>query len=619
MSHPTNKGESRMKTIRSNADTKLLYQSDWLIEQTVHFRSLTICPRANLTAPEGKYVSLVVDGLGRDLVPGTYEGDVVLAVSDLTEMPPHALMRQNDISAEFQTALVVDDSGAHLTTPELIPEGTITDTTAENIYIGTTAQSYNGILVKENAEYHIKDSDFDFEGFGCNDFMGVGAAVAAVDNARVTIDDSRFHFSGVTRCPIHVGGRSNVVVNNCDVVNFSDDGNWPGDFSWQIALIGTNRLCQLADGAKAEYHGCNLITNGWGITSIDGTNEPVSLLIDRCKLRLVGPRSHGYGAFCIGGNTVTIQDSDVRVNGYPMLVMGMEDAGRPSILRSKIRGRRFGAMVYSDMGSIFNIEDSDIQTGKSTLCVKGSNTVINVKNTKMVPGNGTILQLMDNDECGMSAQNYKIPVGEIDVYQEGRKLSEIDPEYDIVLNIADCDLKGDFLNSTTNLRADKRCDQGGRGLFHDTLAGLPGMDDGAEPMGPGGPGGPPPGGMPKMKDNRCPKNVALNFTNTRVEGVISSATQAYREGLTEITEKNRIELSNVTQTPAPTVNNGVIVTLDGSSVWTVTDTSYITALTVPAGAKLIAPAGKTLTMTVDGVETAIGPGSYAGKIVLTVS
>ena len=49
----------------------------------------------------------------------------------------------------------------------------------------------------------------------------------------------------------------------------------------------------------------------------------------------------------------------------------------------------------------------------------------------MVPGNGTILQLMDNDECGMNAQNYVIPVGEVDVYKEGRNLSAADPENDV--------------------------------------------------------------------------------------------------------------------------------------------------------------------------------------------
>ena len=606
-----------MKRLSKDAAEKLLYKSTWLVENTVHYRALTICPMANLIAPEGKTLSLIVDGIGHDIVPGTYRGDVVLAVSDSYTMAPHALMRQNEISAEMQAAVVVSNQGAEVRVPELLQGGSVTDSEAEGLYMGTTAQGYNGIIVTEDADYTVRNVTMDFEGPGTNDFMGEGAGVTAIENAHLTVDDSEFNFSGVTRCAIHAGGNSQVTVNRCDITNISPDSDFIGDFSWAISLLGTNRLCQLADGARVTYNDCSLTTNGWGITSIDGTTAPVSLRLNGCKMRLVGPRAHGYGAFCIGDNEVTIRDCDVKVNGYPMLVMGMKCQGRPSILGSKISGRRFGAMVYSDTGSIFEIRDSQFHTGKSTLVVKGSNTFINVENTAMVPGNGTILQLMDSDECGMDAINYIVPVGETDVYQPGRDLTTADPENDVFLTLKNCSLAGNLYNSTTNLLAHKRSSTGSRGIYHDTLIGLPGMDDGAalpKPMGP------PPEDMtkPMMKDNRTPKNLELIMKNTRLAGIVSSAVQAYREGVTQITAENRMELSNVTQTAAPTVNNGVIVSLDKNSVWEVTGTSYITSLTLEAGAKLIPAQGKTLTMTVDGVETEIVPGKFKGKIVLMV-
>jgi hypothetical protein len=111
----------------------------------------------------------------------------------------------------------------------------------------------------------------------------------------------------------------------------------------------------------------------------------------------------------------------------------------------------------------------------------------------------------------------------------------------------------------------------------------------------------------------------MNLKGTKITGVISAASQAYREGLTLILEDNRLELSNVTQAAAPVINNGVVITLDEKSAWTVTGTSYITGLTIADGATVAAPAGKALTMTVDGVETAVAPGTYKGKIVLTVA
>ena len=77
-------------------------------------------------------------------------------------------------------------------------------------------------------------------------------------------------------------------------------------------------------------------------------------------------------------------------------------------------------------------------------------------------------------------------------------------------------------------------------------------------------------------------------------------------------------MGEVINTVQPVVNNGVIVSLDRTSRWTVTGTSYITALELAPGAVIEAAAGKALTVTLDGKEIALAPGRYAGKIVLTV-
>jgi hypothetical protein len=60
------------------------------------------------------------------------------------------------------------------------------------------------------------------------------------------------------------------------------------------------------------------------------------------------------------------------------------------------------------------------------------------------------------------------------------------------------------------------------------------------------------------------------------------------------------------------------VSLTNGSTWTVTGTSYLTSLTVDEGSKVTAPKRYNLTMTVDGVEKTIEPGSYKGKIIFTV-
>ena len=353
-----------------------------------------------------------------------------------------------------------------------------------------------------------------------------------------------------------------------------------------------------------------MLTNGWGVCSIDGSDEGVRMYIKNSRLELTGPRAHGYGTFCIGDNEIIWENSTVDVNGYPMLVMGMMGKGHAAILDSKVRGRRFGAMVVSDDNSVFDIKGSDFKTGNSSIVVKGSATTINIENTRFEPGNGVVLQLMDSDEGGMDMAEFIVPIGEEDVYTEGRDLTAVTEE-DVIVNIADCTIKGNMFNSTSNIRPTDRCPHGGMGKFHDTVIGhlsFPAPEPGAEL--------PPPrhGG----DDLKGAKNLGLTLKNTKIEGQISAAKQAYREGVTVIREDNRLELTNITQWAAPTVNNGIVLSLDKDCVWTVTGESYLTELRLEDGAVIQAPEGKTLSVTLDGAALTLAAGDYKGKIALSV-
>lgn len=64
---------------------------------------------------------------------------------------------------------------------------------------------------------------------------------------------------------------------------------------------------------------------------------------------------------------------------------------------------------------------------------------------------------------------------------------------------------------------------------------------------------------------------------------------------------------------------GAARTVAAGSSWLVEQTTALPGLVIGEGATLAAPAGKSLTLTVDGVETPIAPGRYAGKVVLSVT
>ena len=112
------------------------------------------------------------------------------------------------------------------------------------------------------------------------------------------------------------------------------------------------------------------------------------------------------------------------------------------------------------------------------------------------------------------------------------------------------------------------------------------------------------------------KNLALRFVNARIKGVIAASFAKHAKS--EFSSDDYRLVGEVTNTPCAAVNNGVIVSLTGS-VWTVTGTSCLTALTVANGATINSPNGSNVVMTVDDVVTTIKPGTYKGKIVLTAA
>jgi hypothetical protein len=111
------------------------------------------------------------------------------------------------------------------------------------------------------------------------------------------------------------------------------------------------------------------------------------------------------------------------------------------------------------------------------------------------------------------------------------------------------------------------------------------------------------------------KNLVLTFDKANITGVISASSAKHAKDT--ITAADYKLLGEVTNTPSEAVNNGVIVSLTGST-WTVSGTSYLTSLTIGEGSAIAAPEGSTVTMTVNGAKKAIVAGTYKGKIVLTV-
>jgi hypothetical protein len=567
-----------------------------VFEKSLALSSLTIAEGASLAGPEGKALTMTVDGIGKAIKPGVYKGDIFITVTDKFIAPPSGLpfnMGRGMEPQEFRTAILIED-GKYVpekSVPAMVQGGKVTDKAATGVTIMGSDDDFNGIVITGKSEYTIEDVKIDFEGNGSNDFIGIGAGIAIFDNSKVTINNSEIKLHGVIRSAIHFGGHSVTTLNNCRLINESPDTEEVIPL-WSLGLRGTNRGTQHCDYATVYYNNCYVQGNGWGSLAIDG-GVVIRIYVKDSTVNLTGPRARGYGAFSIGNALISYDNSTVNVQGFSILMHDEDGKSDGEITNgSVINATPYGVMIFRDGGSELRVnKGATINSSSSTFVVKGSHSYLNIDKAVLNPGNGVILQLMDNDEPSGSSR-FIVPIG-ADVPIPGRNMTVADPKEDVFMTVSNMEVKGDFYNSTTNLKAN--CIES---AARSGVSAEGGRDASAR---------------------QGVKNLDLKFAKAKVNGVISAATAAYKEGVVIIDISNCEELSAVTQTAHEPVNNGVIVSFDKDSVWTVAGTSYLTSITVAKGAVIKAPEGKTLTMTVDGVKTPIGAGTYKGKIVITFS
>jgi hypothetical protein len=257
--------------------------------------------------------------------------------------------------------------------------------------------------------------------------------------------------------------------------------------------------------------------------------------------------------------------------------------------RTTVKSGRFGVRPGQ---SVKIMDDTVFETEKAIFLIKGSSTRIDVDGSKGVqlnPRNGIILQMMDQDDPGPRDADGNLPTDVNGKMFNTGVYTEPPPpvrdknfdvaashESDVIATFADMTLKGDFYNA------------GARS------GGLSFMGGSSGPSG---------------------RNLVLKLEDSRIAGVITASTA--RHAKDTITADDYLLLGEVTNTPSAAVNNGVIVSLAGST-WTVTGTSYLTSLTIGNDSAVTAPEGFKVTMTIDGAEKAIRAGTYKGNIMLSV-
>ncbi len=611
--------------------SKKLYQPGaYLIVVYMQLNALIIEEGAELKAPDGKALFMTVFGVGKPILPGNYKGDIRISVADEFTLQPGGLCRTG-LPKIYQTAIYIEDNqyDRQRSVPAVVQGGTVTGTEINDITIRSTLDGFTGMVIRGDSQVEINRARIYLDGDHGNDYVGYGSGIHCAGTSRVVINDSDIRTLGLIRNTLHAGEESKVVLNRCKLYGYSPDSAAMNP-TWQMGLRGTSRAAMLVDMADVEFNSCFISSNGWGTVSIDGGFHNVIRFTD-CTLELLGARSRGYASFAIGEALITYDHTKVDVQGYGMLVgasgiiPGVVESVGVITNQSEIISNANGVYIFFTRASKVTVDKgSSIHSKDAAFVAMSCQALIDLDEAQIAAENGVILQLMDNTYTGLGAHPYIPHIGMKDTYIPGRELSKADPQQDIIMNLSNMETTGDFLNSTTNLCAAHPQDENSVEMYKynemdwefdplefdpetsfpiDNFRWLRVSGDFQPSVDPGMLG---------------PRNLEVNMNHAKVTGVISAATAAYRDGLDIVDVRNVEELLDIVQTPAEAVNNGVIVNMDSTSVWTLTGTAYLTALKIEDGALLQGVDGKKVHMTVDGREVSIASGNYSGKIMLYI-
>jgi hypothetical protein len=620
----------------------------WALEETTRLSKLILEEGGAITVPEGYSLSLTVNGVETgsvlvstdavetEIAPGIYRGCVVLTVAEenIVEFspmgPPGAPVEI--VEFPFRQAIYLDETG-------VVEEKSVLSAVVgkkksrrglKNKLIRSDGESFNGIFAA-GGSHTVKRTKIDLSGNGRSDFIGYGtAAMSTGEDTTLVLDRVKIVNDGVVRTAAVADGGSNLVVKNSYLQTYN--GILPDDYvptidmvqmravPWMLGLSGNNRATNLlGTNTKATYINSYIGSEGWGVLSTDACTTPQLTAINS-TIANIG--EDGYGSYGIGdaierflGCTFNVatyaticrdtfvyygdSDADVVAQLNTDLELGLSNRElrrirkRPTIVNSD----RFGVMWHGggtvdiSGGTVFNtVETTFLNKGQPiALTVDGS------KGAELNPGNGVILQVMDDDDPGVAFP----AMTNTNIYTEPTGDVVLDPTHDVT--VAD---DSDALATLSNIAL--------AGDFYNSMRGdVPGAF------------GPP-----------SPRNMAITLVNADITGVISSSTATHllneihppigvdeTTGEPYINEGHELDykyLGMVTNTPGPAINNGVIVSLDADSSWTLTGTCHLTSLGLEEGSVVAGLNGAAVTMTVDGAVTTIAPGAYSGAIVLTV-
>jgi len=559
----------------------------------------------------------------------------------------------NDYAYDAALYVTADGISQDQSSADRVSAGTFDENSAENIVINDSDSGHNGILVY-NTDYTVTGAEItmltEADGTDTCDFSGKGTAIAAFgSDANVTVTDSTIHTSGVATMPIFADDGATVTIRSS--ILQSDGGTLSAGYlntpsqtlmvapPWILGIMGNSR-CSNMMGTNTTTNVIDSETSAgaWAVLSTDAGNNMAlniynsSLTLNNADesaaaaLQAEGGQisetldnpytvnyGSGYGTYVIGNASETFAGALVNVGTYATIFTGGSavytnlEAGQTYELKNsagettatyeatedkvtEIHSDTFAFMAHQDRNSITVEKGTVVDSGYATFLVKtgSSNQALTATvDDADITNGGVLIQVMDNDDAtngGMmstddplntngGSQNFKPYHTEEAGFNTDEATSDSTVQQFTftngtytgnIYNASGSDgLNGNTLNVTFGAGSQYSGAIASTSAIHVTYDG----------------------------SVLVKKNGGYAFDNAEEAAAFAAQYQN-----TSFTINEYWSIGQVANLVNSNGANAINITLTDDAVWNVTNTSLITSLTINGSAKVIVPAGVTLTV-----------------------
>ena len=494
---------------------------------------------------------------------------------------------------------------------------------------------HNGAVYFEPGVYSVSGANIamnsDADGSDTNDFSGLGAAVLATGQGVVLqVSNSNIETTGVAKLALFTDGGAASIVRHSTLT--SNSGTiYDGYVStadqtlmvappWVLGLGGP--LCNarttniMGNYSAAAYIDSTFNAAGWGALSTDSGTNMHMLVINTT----VNVDDSGYGAYTIGESTEDYYGVTENVSTYANIMTGgvatyqsyvggtdidfvqfngeVDEYGFGTngsviakvssgalapgqVVNSVINSEQFGFMCHANGPSGYNVvnllDGTEVNTGDAIFLVKKVSSIFNVDNAVLNSGTGVLLQIIDNDDDYVGL-DFSAQWGEDNGY--GHSFGSHMPTFNSVFH-EEPGYSNDFAVNTTDVANNYTSELN---LTNTTVAGDVWNSSGYVGSNPA-------------------TTLTVNLgEGADLTGIISAGAFSHTVKDAQVGNGDwsaASVLGHVTNIVNSNGKNLVNVVLSGDAVWTVKGDSYIDSLDVADNAKVVVPAGVTLTVGAD--------------------